>query len=246
MGDNQPSAAIALYGDKLKPREDQCKGGNGFGVNEEGAGYTLTAVDRHGVAYGIGHGSQGGSVMPSEEAQPTLVKDDHKGPMPAVVQCYDMTHADDPGRKVADGVSPTLQSRMGTGGNQVPLTVSTQGLDGYNKTLTGDCAPTISGAACDIHHTHGVISTNSNGEDVAATISANMSKLGGDNQTTFGGGTASPAARKERTMGIGRDVIECGKAAKFAPDIQDECSPTIRAKTPTNGVMIAKEGAEGE
>lgn len=62
------------------------------------------------------------------------------------------------------------------------------GLDGYNKTLTGDCAPTISGAACDLHHTHGVISTNSNGGDVAATINANMSKLGGDNQTTFGGG----------------------------------------------------------
>ena len=47
-------------------------------------------------------------------------------------------------------------------------------------------------------------------------------------------------------MGIGRDVIECGKAAKFAPDIQDECSPTMRAKAPSNGVMIAKEGAEGE
>jgi hypothetical protein len=57
---------------------------------------------------------------------------------------------------------------------------------------------------------------------------------------------SSPAARKERTMGIGRGVIECGKAAKFAPDIQDECSPTIRAKAPSNGVMIAKEGAEGE
>lgn len=45
--------AIALDGDKLKPREDQRKGGNGFGINEEGAGYTLTGVDRHGVAYGI-------------------------------------------------------------------------------------------------------------------------------------------------------------------------------------------------
>lgn len=32
------------------------------------------------------------------------------------------------------------------------------------------------------------VSTNSNGEDVAPTVNANMSKLGGDNQTTFGGG----------------------------------------------------------
>ena len=47
-------------------------------------------------------------------------------------------------------------------------------------------------------------------------------------------------------MGIGRDAIECGKAAKFAPDIQDECSPMLRAKAPSNGVMIAKEGADGE
>jgi hypothetical protein len=27
--------------------------------------------------------------MPSEEVQPTLVKDDHKGPMPAVVSCFE-------------------------------------------------------------------------------------------------------------------------------------------------------------
>ena len=55
---------------------------------------------------------------------------------PVAVQCYDMTHADDPGRKVADGVSPTLQSRMGTGGNQVPLAVST-------NSNGEDVAPTI-------------------------------------------------------------------------------------------------------
>ena len=49
--DHKEPQCIALDGDKLKPREDQRKGGNGFGVNEEGAGYTLTGVDRHGVAY---------------------------------------------------------------------------------------------------------------------------------------------------------------------------------------------------
>ena len=42
---------IALDSDKLKPRIDQRKGGNGFGVNEDGAGYTLIGVDRHGEAY---------------------------------------------------------------------------------------------------------------------------------------------------------------------------------------------------
>ena len=54
--------AIALDGDKLKPREDQRKGGNGFGINEEGAGYTLTAVDRHGVAYAADGGDVASTI----------------------------------------------------------------------------------------------------------------------------------------------------------------------------------------
>lgn len=145
---HQGEPCIALDGDKLKPREDQRKGGNGFGVNEEGAGYTLTAVDRHGVAYA----ADGGEVAATITRQ-IAEQSGQDNRANSVVQCYDMTHADDPGRKVTDGVSPTLQSRMGTGGNQVPLAVS----------------------------------TNSNGEDVAPTVNANMSKLGGDNQTTFGG-----------------------------------------------------------
>lgn len=36
---------------------------------------------------------------------------------------YDMTHANDVIREYKDGICPTLQHRMGTGGNQVPLTV---------------------------------------------------------------------------------------------------------------------------
>lgn len=34
---------------------------------------------------------------------------------------YDMTHANEVVRPVTDGLSPTLQARMGTGGNQVPI-----------------------------------------------------------------------------------------------------------------------------
>ena len=36
------------------------------------------------------------------------------------MDCYDMTHADDVVRECGDK-TPTLESRMGTGGNQVPL-----------------------------------------------------------------------------------------------------------------------------
>lgn len=37
------------------------------------------------------------------------------------IAVYDMTHADEVMRKVPDGRSPTLNARMGTGGNQVPV-----------------------------------------------------------------------------------------------------------------------------
>lgn len=46
---------------------------------------------------------------------------------PAV--CYDMTHADEVIRDCGE-VSPTLQGRIGTGGNQIPLTLSNQGFGG--------------------------------------------------------------------------------------------------------------------
>lgn len=69
--------AIALDGDKLKPRTYPRAGGNGFGVSEDGAGYTLTATDCHGVAYGAtecltpGH-PQTHRVYGADGAWPTL------------------------------------------------------------------------------------------------------------------------------------------------------------------------------
>ena len=138
----------------------------------EGFAYSLAGRDRvdaglvgEAKSYGLGHGGQGGAVTPVCEVQPALLSGDYKGPLPGVVQCYDMTHADDPGRKVADGVSPTLQSRMGTGGNQVSLVVSTQGLDGYNQQMTGECAPTLRLCKSDADHVPCIISTNSSRDD---------------------------------------------------------------------------------
>ena len=37
------------------------------------------------------------------------------------IAIYDMTHADEVMRPVKDGIAPTLNARMGTGGNQVPV-----------------------------------------------------------------------------------------------------------------------------
>lgn len=49
-----------------------------------------------------------------------------------VAQCYNMTHATDVIRECGE-TAPTLQSRMGTGGNQIPLTFSMQGFGDYRE-----------------------------------------------------------------------------------------------------------------
>ncbi len=53
------------------------------------------------------------------------------------------------------------------------------GVDGYNQTITGGASPTLSGAASDFHHTHGVIAEGidpynmSSTKDAASTIGVN-------------------------------------------------------------------------
>jgi hypothetical protein len=109
---------IALDGDKLKPRTDQRKGGNGFGINEDGAGYTLTGVDRHGVAYKRTNGR-------GEDVAATLSSDDitqsGQGYVNnSVVERYE-NHAQDSRVKPIE-VSPTIPQKAGTGGNNLPIT----------------------------------------------------------------------------------------------------------------------------
>lgn len=57
-----------------------------------------------------------GNIGYAKELAPTLLagKEMH-------VAVYDMTHADEVMRPVKDGIVPTLNARMGTGGNQVPV-----------------------------------------------------------------------------------------------------------------------------
>ena len=133
--------AIALDGDKLKPREDQRKGGNGFGVNEEGAGYTPTGMDRHGVAYSAQGGdvastitrqiseqsgqenhADGGDVAETIDANYYKGQGSRQGvERPVAVQCYE-NHAQDSRIKQIE-VSDTRSQKDGTGGNNLPLVV---------------------------------------------------------------------------------------------------------------------------
>lgn len=95
---------------------------NGGFVRED-VSYTLDATDRRGVlvpgmcaAFKLGNSEKARSIGYSVECAPTL-NAECGGNKPAIL---DMTHACDVIRDCGQ-IVPTLQSRVGTGGNQVPL-----------------------------------------------------------------------------------------------------------------------------
>ena len=130
---------------------DTGNGGNGLGVCEEVA-YTLTTVDRHAVCQvksdSVVHAgfnmkaskTQGISFQP--ELSPTLQASKEMG-----VLSYDMTHADDVIRENRTDKIHTLNHRMGTGGNQVPL-VQIYGQGGYGGFGKGVSTLRSSGGDC--------------------------------------------------------------------------------------------------
>ena len=79
------------------------------------------------AGFKLGNSEQARSIGFQEERSPTL-NAECGGNKPAI--CYDMTHATDVIRECGE-TAPTLQSRMGTGGNQIPLTFSMQGFGDY-------------------------------------------------------------------------------------------------------------------
>lgn len=98
--------------------------GTGFGVGEPGdPANTIPAAHSHGVlcaGFKAGQGAHAGGVGYDEEVSPTLAAvPSGTNQTPAVV-VLDMTHACDVIRECGERV-PSLQARMGTGGNQVPL-----------------------------------------------------------------------------------------------------------------------------
>jgi DNA (cytosine-5)-methyltransferase 1 len=141
--------------------------GNGLGIGKEGdPSPTLTAGDRHGVmclndqggnVMGVSHDVSGTLRAQEHGHQPAVMAFDttqitskQNGSIPdfgkpchtlnanAHVPCavLDMSHACDVIRDCGE-VSPSLQARMATGGNQVPLTYQMQGFGDYRK---GDVA----------------------------------------------------------------------------------------------------------
>lgn len=241
--DHKEPQCIALDGDKLKPRENPRKGGNGFGINEDGVSYTLTVPDRHGVAYRrtnpngeevantitrqiseqSGQDARANAVVECYRVDPKSSNsmksaNPHSGfhkaevsacldttiPEPSkaqggnvVVECRAVeNHPNDSRVKLSkDDVCQTISSRCGTGGGNEPMVV-------FNKECVASAGVTfdatkgfpladevsqtqITGSSPG-HHV-GVVTTNSNGEDVMPTISACEGKQG-QQQKDVGGG----------------------------------------------------------
>lgn len=108
-------------------------GCNGKGWREN-ACYTLNTIDRPAVCAGfkLGNSEQARSIGYQEELSPTL-NAECGGNKPAVVApavALDMSHACDVIRECGEQ-APGLQARMGTGGNQVPLTYQMNGFGDY-------------------------------------------------------------------------------------------------------------------
>lgn len=204
--------------------------GNGLGVGHDGEpSPTLTAADRHGVycaGFKLGNSENARSIGYAEELSPTL-NAECGGNKPAIL---DMSHANDVIRECGE-VVPTLQSRMGTGGNQVPLTYqkvagtlspgahagSYNGQDAYNDmfVVSSEIAPSLRARANDPFRT-----------DMAAYVASVDCRNGTENgdvngtlQAKSNGGASCNLNNVCRERGIVRRLtpLECERLQGF-PD----------------------------
>lgn len=186
LGTGNDQTIFCLQGNAID-RADTA-GCNGKGWRED-VSYTLNTIDRPAVCAGfkLGNSEQARSIGYAEEQSPTLnaecggnkpavlclndqggnvmgVSHDVSGTLRAQEHGHqpsilDMSHACDVIRDCGE-VAPSLQARMGTGGNQVPLTYqdvtgtlspgahagSYNGQDAYNDMLVCGAAPDVAHA----------------------------------------------------------------------------------------------------
>ena len=112
------------------PHQGGCDGGGkGALVQTEKSGTLVTGNDQtiFCAAFKLGAGGTAQSIGYAENQAPTLTAE-CGGNKPAVL--LDMSHANDVIRECGE-IAPSLQARMGTGGNQVPLTYAKQAIGIY-------------------------------------------------------------------------------------------------------------------
>lgn len=182
------------------------------------------------AGFKAGQGAQAGGIGYSEEVSPTLTAAPSGTNQTPAVVALDMTHAYDVIRECGE-IVPSLQARMGTGGNQVPLTYqqttgtlspgahagSYNGQDAYNDMLvvSSEISPTLRAKGNDPYR-----------EDMAAYIASvdcrNFREGGETNgtlQAKLNGGTSYNLQNTVRTGMIVRRLtpMECERAQGF-PD----------------------------
>lgn len=135
---------------------------DGSGVSPTLSSRENSGLNREAVlcaGFKAGQGAQAGGIGYGEEVSPTLAAAPSGTNQAPAVVALDMTHACDVIRECGEQ-APSLQARMGTGGNQVPLTYqdvtgtlspgahagSYNGQDAYNDML-------VCGASPDVAHT---------------------------------------------------------------------------------------------
>lgn len=181
------------------------------------------------AGFKLGNSEQARSIGYAEEQSPTL-NAECGGNKPAVV-ALDMSHACDVIRDCGE-VTPSLQARMGTGGNQVPLTYqkttgtlspgahagSYNGQDAYNDMLvvSSEISPTLRAKANDPYR-----------EDMAAYIASvdcrnfcEGGEINGTLQAKESGGQSLKLQSTVRTGMIVRRLtpMECERLQGF-PDV---------------------------
>lgn len=121
------SSVYCLQGNGIDRADTARCNGRGW---KENVSYTLNTIDRPAVCAGfkLGNSEKARSIGYCEEQAPTL-NAECGGNKPAIL---DMSHACDVIRDCG-GIAPSLQARMGTGGNQVPLTYQMQGFGDYRE-----------------------------------------------------------------------------------------------------------------
>ena len=121
------SSVYCLQGNGIDRADTARCNGRGW---KENVSYTLNTIDRPAVCAGfkLGNSEKARSIGYCEEQAPAL-NAECGGNKPATLN---MSHACDVIRDCG-GISPSLQARMGTGGNQVPLTYQMQGFGDYRE-----------------------------------------------------------------------------------------------------------------
>lgn len=133
---------------------------DGNGVSPTLSSRENSGLNREAVlcaGFKAGQGAQAGGIGYSEEVSPTLAAAPSGTNQTPAVVALDMTHACDVIRECGEQV-PALQARMGTGGNQVPLTYQMNGFGDYRAAeVASSCKQRDFKDSTDLAITHMVV-----------------------------------------------------------------------------------------